>query len=523
MSRKTILASTTIAVMWLSSVVLSAAQEPLFGFGLDATTTAAWLYYVVPSAPQEPPRALGVNLPDPHIPSYFFPENEGTILGWINGSPERTAQIYLHGWGLWTSLTLPSRESAFGLRNAPVYLTWMSREELLALSQQDNGLEAQALAPRRLTLGIPTQLRKFGLGSRANPGPSAKAVAGGVIMPDTSDLETVAYNPTAAAGILDGGLFKLTTLAALNTAQAAQIPVFPNAAIALKPVYKAITQANLIDGRYYAMPAWPGTPPVTPEIQANGYPETSWPGFIYVDTQNTGRSASTGVDANGAGPVSSPNAVYGLGDFVSIPIDSNNLDQFQVLTGDKQLLAGDFLILMAMHVTTREITEWTWQTFFWTPNPALPPLPSSSDIAAARPTQLVGPASHYAAAFAYQMVTPNQPSNGGQSVGLPVVAFNPYMEAEFPLAIFRLLRPITNSDGSSFTGTVGLQSNCMTCHATASVVFPGAAPNAASYATDFYLSRDDPYFSNTVQTDFLWSIADIIADQQSSQSTTGVK
>jgi hypothetical protein len=519
---RSVLTGTAAGALWLGGTTLSSAQAPIPVVGLDPATTATWLSSAALPAAEPPSPVLGVSLPDPHIPNYSFPEDEATVLGWVNGNPEQTGRIYLHGWGLWTSLTMPSGVPAFGLPNAPVYLTWISKEELVAFSQRGGARVARGATPRKLTLGTPRQLLKFGLGVRGKAGLSPKAltVAAGVITPDTSDLETVAYDPTAAAAILGGGLFRLSTLAALNTGHAAQIPVLPDTAVALKPVYKAITPANLINGRYYVMPAWTGTPPVTLEIQLNGYPEASWPGFIYVDTQNAGQSTSTGFDASGAGPAASPNAVYGLGDFVSVPINAGNRDQFEVLTGDKPLLAGDCLILMAMHVTTRETTEWTWQTFFWTPDPAQPPLPSGHEIAAARPSQLVGPASHYAASFAYQMVAPNQPINGGQSVGQPVVGFNPYLEAEFPRSIFGLTRSIIASDGSSFIGTTGVQSNCMTCHAAASVVFPGAASNAASYAADFYLSRDDPYFANTVQTDFLWSIADVISDLQSSQSTT---
>ena len=44
--------------------------------------------------------------------------------------------------------------------------------------------------------------------------------------------------------------------------------------------------------------------------------------------------------------------------------------------------AGDIAILVGMHVTTREATRWTWQTFWWSANPGQPYLPSSSTIAA---------------------------------------------------------------------------------------------------------------------------------------------
>jgi hypothetical protein len=113
------------------------------------------------------------------------------------------------------------------------------------------------------------------------------------------------------------------------------------------------------------------------------------------------------------------------------------------------------------------------------------------------------------------MVDPNQPLDGGTSTGLPVIGFNPYLEAGFPKSVFGLLRPITNPNtGKAWIGTVGIQTNCMTCHSLAAVTF-AAKSNPTAYGTDFYIGRTDPYFTNMVQTDFLWSIADVDSAQQS--------
>lgn len=261
------------------------------------------------------------------------------------------------------------------------------------------------------------------------------------------------------------------------------------------------------------MPAWPGTPQVvTPEITANGFPETSWPGCVYIDTKNKGASTASSVDSDcTAGPGSSN--TYGLGDFVYYPVTSDNIAAFKVLvSGQEKLSVGDVIVLMAMHVTTREIDEWTWQTYFWTPNPANPPLPSSQAIANARPAQLTGAAAHYAMSIGYQMVTPNQPIVGGQSVGGPVVVYNPYLESDFNAATFGT--PPVNvgilAPGSQtpYMATVGIQTNCMTCHGNASVnpSNPNSNTNALPYLTNFYVSREDQSFKGYLQLDFLWSI-----------------
>ncbi|MFK4985829.1 hypothetical protein ACI4B7_28805, partial [Klebsiella pneumoniae] len=68
--------------------------------------------------------------------------------------------------------------------------------------------------------------------------------------------------------------------------------------------------------------------------------------------------------------------------------------------------AGAIAVLVGMHVTTKEINNWTWQSYYWTPDPENPGTPSSKLAAANRPSQLVGAAAHYAMCAAYTMLTP---------------------------------------------------------------------------------------------------------------------
>lgn len=472
-------------------------------------SVAALLLAATSGVARAEPSVWGVDLPVPAIPGYAFPESETTLLGWVNGnSAADMANVYLHGWGLWAALNTPSGQSAYGIANAPVYLTWVTRQDLVAMARtQDTGKPKKA-GPRKLTMGEVTQLSKFGIHSMQAK-PKLKAAKPGAPSPDFDTLETVTYDPVSGHAINDRGYFKLATIKQVYDSKQPEIAAFPVNSVVVKPVYKVITAAKLYQNRYYVMAAWPGTPEVTPAIQANGFPEQSWnAGCIYVDTQNSGPSQASGVDAGCSGPTAA--STYGLGDFVSFTLNAENATLFDL--GNKQkLVAGDTLLLMAMHVSSREMTEWTWQTFFWTPNPAAPPLPSSAAVAAARPTQLTGAPAHYAGSFAYSMVTPNQPVNDGQSVGQPVVGYNPYLESGFPQSTFGLSRPIVDGT-TSWTGTVGVQTNCMTCHALAAVAFTSTAN--PTYATDFYIGRNDPYFTGTVQTEFLWSIADVVSSQQ---------
>ncbi|SNR86704.1 MULTISPECIES: hypothetical protein [unclassified Azospirillum] len=500
---------------------------------LGSLLLPALMAFALPVGAADTP--FGVTLPNPNIPGYNFPEPEPVILGWVNNQPAKSSNIYLHGWGLWTSLNMPSGQSTFGLKNAPVYLTWKSKQELEALTVESvaaNGEKAakQKPAPRQLSLGPVSQHLKFGIRttldkavkaatSTAAEAAPVPAPANGTTptTPDATVFETVSYSPDASQWILQGGLFKLSTFKALYAQNQKEIPVFPNTAVSLKPVYKVISKngGHLINGRYYAMPAWPGTPEVTQEIIDNGFPEQSWnAGCVYVDIQNKGPSAAKGTDASCKVPT--PDSTYGLGDFVTIPVTADNLSQLKVDGLD--VAVGDTLILVAMHVTSREIAEWTWQTFFWTPDPANPPTPSDKAVAAARPLgQLKGAPAHYAASFAYQMIAPNQPVDGGNNVGKPVIGYNPYLESGFNGAVFGVKVPVIDpATKVAWVGQVGVQTNCMTCHAMATVAMAPGAQNY--YTTNFWIGRNDPLYNGTVQADFLWSIADVVGSQQAKQN-----
>lgn len=92
---------------------------------------------------------------------------------------------------------------------------------------------------------------------------------------------------------------------------------------------------------------------------------------------------------------------------------------------------GDRLVLLGMHVATREIANWVWATFWWHDRPDAGPF--SDD----RPEQVQGVWRHYLMNMSYDMDNPRETD------GTPHIAYNPYLE------------------GSIRDGAV---SNCMSCH-----------------------------------------------------------
>ncbi|WP_413206450.1 hypothetical protein [Rhodospirillum sp. A1_3_36] len=472
-------------------------------------------------------------LPGSGIPGYVFPEKEATILEWLKPTDYQATKVFQHGWGVWWGLTSKSKTTAFGIPDAPVYMTWVSKDEVEKITKgepKSDGAQKTANEfmaevqkegePRLLFFSPVTQLKNHGIDTMKEMKNEDGAVTGAhaqskslttAVVPDTRVAETVSYNLSAAFHLVKNKLFDLNALSALYNADLKEVPAFPVDSVAVKPVYKVIQASNLFDGKYFVMPAWPGTPDmanplVRSMVEANGYGEKDWKGCIYVDATNTGTTQASGIDETCDLSNRDETNTYGLGDFVGIPVTESNVKQLKFDGVDKKnLQPGDHLILMAMHVSTREITQWTWQTFFWTPDPANPPLPSNPAVAKAMQPEISAPANHYAAAFAYQMINPNQPLNGGSSVGNPIIAYNPYLESGFPKSTFSYFVPVESPTGESWTGTVGVDTNCMTCHALAAV---GCSPeNATGYATDFYLPRDAAVFDKTLQTEFLWSIA----------------
>src|SRR5262249_6745199 len=159
--------------------------------------------------------------------------------------------------------------------------------------------------------------------------------------------------------------------------------------------------------------------------------------------------------------------------------------------------AGDYAVLEALHATSREITRWTWQTFWWVSDADNPQLPSGKSIADDRPKQLTGAARNYAMVPGYSMLLPDQPVTKGKDVGNPVYTYNPYLEAPMGSGVL---------GGEKAKNHFGVQTNCMSCHARACYQKNGDNLESELYIGDRYVDlQEDPNFVGRLTTDFLWS------------------
>jgi hypothetical protein len=370
---------------------------------------------------------------DVGIPGFEFPASESTIDGWV--ATDDTTKIAEHAWGLWAGLNRNSGVT-YEKQELRIFETWQEKEQMVA----DPG--SKTPTTRVLT---PKPLRQSQRGTtKAN-------------RPDRADRPgLIKYNPTAAQHILANKLHSLATLDALvDKTKITKVPDFPNASISVK--VNTVKVTDKVGDKYYKLSVWPG-PPATPQEFA---PE-QWNTFVWIDLRKDSKSTGDGSVATG-NHVRTDRTTYSLNDFIHF-----------------QQPDGHIHVVAAMHVASRETTNWTWQSFWWAPNPENPPAPSSKQIADARPDLLLGmgaPA-HYAATLAYSMRTTKNE---------PIFAYNPYLEGHF------------NDLGGTYK--FGVQSNCMSCHANAT--HPGAKTD---YIGDDFVDIAGSQFVGQVRLDFLYSL-----------------
>ncbi|HAP59600.1 MAG TPA: hypothetical protein DCR93_08880 [Cytophagales bacterium] len=423
---------------------------------------------------------------DVGIPGYKFPEDSATVYNWLNHRD--TGRIYDHGWGIWSGLTRPTSQVDQG-RNLLTFETWMGIRQVVSLVDAGSA-DCTQKKSGPVKLNWPTQFAHAGMDFGGDP---------------FKVMETVSYDPTTVCHIVEHGLFHTDSLKLHKKPGAVgTIPAFPNTSVAIKPVYWV---GQVMSGeKLIKLPVW--NVPSAPKA----WGVDDWGTYVYVDVTNgVARQAPPVPAPKDATPEQIEAAKVNLDQFIYLILDQETADHLNSTLpplggippgGVPSFSQGDVVLLVAMHVSTREIENWTWQTYYWMPDPDKPLFPSNDYIATLRKrANLVGAASHYAMSIAYNMVWPNQPVNGGTNEGVkPVFAFNPYLEGGFDKGTFG----IKNALNSGFE--YGVQTNCMSCHVFASYNDQNAGP---IYSTDQYISTNDPVlFKDFVKTDFLWSIPD---------------
>lgn len=396
------------------------------------------------------------------IPDGFdYPADKATLEGFRTS--QNLSALRKHSWMLFAGMTQMTPDGT------PFWETWYQAGETF----RPAGPTPQG--PRRIIreFSTPVQLRATGLEPHA---------------PGNSTLSFVLFNQENNDHIRTNGLYQVSKLQSINSSFPAstpwdrrKVPDFPARAMTLKTIWWPAA-----GDRPTPMPIWDNDP-ANPAAQGN--PWSSWKRVVAVDTsrQQVPSGETTTIPFGG---IDRPNShVVGRDRFYAVPVTADIIDSINqaIQGGDvglqvniqgaigRDLMVGDFLLFLGFHVTSKEIDDWTWSTFWWHDQPDTGP------FAADRPSEVKGVWRNYLMTLADDQVTPLE------SDGSPHVGYNPWLEARFP---------------------DGILSNCMTCHhrasfpptrATAFLPVRRGAPNP---------NTDPALAPGRLQVDFLWSIID---------------
>lgn len=299
--------------------------------------------------------------------------------------------------------------------------------------------------------------------------------------PGESLIAHVIYNRSAKEHIRNNKLYDRQTIIDINNefdrngtrGWNRSIPQFPRDAIVIKPLWWHVKQDVAT-----VLPVWDG--PYEPLDSDGKYPKMEardWP-------------IATLVIPPGVQPPSDPNSVPGtnpnqtirstspIDDFYYFQITEEMLGHLDTgeQPGFEHVAAGDYAVLIAMHVTTREIHSWVWATFFWHDKP------NEGSLADDRPDTVKNEWAHFLMNTAFSMDTPGAPDAG------PHIVYNPYIEGKFPN---------------------GAQSNCMACHNRASL--PALSQDNLCGALPITRGSHDyqptsPERRSRTKLEFLWSL-----------------
>lgn len=363
-----------------------------------------------------------------------------------------------HGWELWGGLTTMTSQVVDGKPvKIAIFETWVDESTVFPPASATPSVSPAATAPaaKARKFSPPRQLQhdKSGLQKAAVPGFSPNP-----------RLVSVKYTKEIYDHVLTNKYYETATMQALNVSfDKKGTPVadrvvrpFPKTSIMLKPTYAVVSGTAPTILTYWTGPTDSSNPSV-PDVN-------TWNKKMQVVPPGVSAPPVSGV----------PNV--GIDQFYAIKLNKEEAAAISSL-GQGTWNPGDYAVLVAMHISSREIDNWTWQTFWWSfDKPAIPKTVPA----------VLAPFDHYNIAVGYSFTTgPDSPE------GLNVVCYNPYLEAGFSNATF------------TTPGQLGIESNCMSCHRTAVWPFNGNGPY---FTGNGLIKPGDSYFKGTTKTDFVWGL-----------------
>ncbi len=423
------------------------------------------------TAPKPEVAVSGIVKPVDIPAGYGYPGNRAEFQTWAD--TWQIININTAAWNLWAGMTSDSGQAWEGA-NLPVWETWCGISETFS--------EAGCTGMTRPSRGF-QPARQIG---------HAAHKAGLLLPADTNVVSFNKFNPSMASYLAAqhpgpvGAQYSYTSMqnqVNLNAAwpngtpvadrKVVDAPYQPDkddvigfAGMETKPVIFVIKATGLTP-----MPLWQGVQQST--TPANATPET-WLTCVLLDPANTAGPDTALVAAtpeqikqivpsHPKRPLACQTYLYApLSTIYNFKMDkadadnwnnnlANNGDGGQGLTA----AAGDFGVLAGMHVNSKTIANWTWETFWWQPGDDAPDnFPGSKQ----------GMTANVKGAWRnYAMCTAWNQTKGNASTEM-VVCFNPFLETSSGIP-------------------AGQTSNCVSCHGVASFGAAAVSGTPASNAT----------------------------------------
>ncbi|MCC9624277.1 hypothetical protein LPB41_21560 [Thalassospira sp. MA62] len=458
-----------------SAVLGSAIGLASFGHGQPAIAQT--------NTPQLSPMPAGYNFPTPGY----------VIQQWITdaGAPDETTRlkglnnIRKHGWDLWNAMSqkteTPSSPDSIAEIEVPIWTTWPDQTQalkpLLSSVSADELLFAEG---KEVSLRHPKQFSHF-VGEQKEP--ELKYVLeveqfnrAWVISANTPQIVPFGENHYSILGYDNLVKYLAAFPPSYGSSSKAMLDFDPRA-IETKPVYYALKNSGKT-----IMPYWRGVSSQATTNTTNPTPET-WKTCVIVnadDLAKTGMREAKKGEENGAyaapGLKCETYLYAPIGMIFTQALGAKEAKKF----GQPDIKQNDLRALVAMHVNTKEVDSWTWQTYYWQGDAAFE-ANMPGDLSS-QPDTLAAPWTSYAMCTAY-----DQSYDHGATMN---VCYNPYLETSPHIPD-------------------GINSNCVTCHGSANFS-PQGSTSAPVYpaAYDEPIDFGGPAFADVMKTDFSWTIAD---------------
>lgn len=384
---------------------------------------------------------------------------------------EQTSALRAHGWALFAGVTAPADPKS----GEPIWTTWFTRTEAFGKGCSDS--PDKRVYPRfefQLPLEIVANFEARGR-SEDNVHKALEDAVQFFSNPITGALRSaMLYNRAACQHIFDNHFYDENALRAKLDGfkvidappEEMEIDQFPQGSIVVKSSWLRI------DAGGATVCLW---------IPSDTTPATCQP---------LGMHQLRVIPVNPSAPcVIVPNQPVPTSCFYNIPVTTLNITE---LSRTMTVAPGDVLVLVGLHVITKELSDWVWSTFWWQAGP------DAKGFGADRPLNLLtAPWTNYAMDVTLSMETPREKQNVTVSATGKCrprctpnakICFNPYLEGN-----------LRN----------GQYSNCMNCHKQAT--FPRLVPDPTGTVQRGYLSSDAQCFADkqppTMRVDYLWTLS----------------